>query len=78
MKIYKLNSSTIDYSFFMYNHDKNDKEQYSISRESRNWNWKSPILYDTVLFELRAVNNKKKNYNFDISTFETPFIIISQ
>lgn len=78
MKIYKLDSNTIDYSFFMYNHNKNDKEQYSISRESRNWHWKSPILYDTVLFELRAGDNKKKNYNFDISTFETPFIIISE
>ena len=78
MRIYKLNSNTQEFSFFLYDHKRNSNRELSISRESRNWHWKSPILYDTILFELRAGDNNKKNYNFDISTASSPFIIISE
>lgn len=78
MKIYKLNSNTQQFSFFLYDHKGNSNRELSISRDSITWKWNYPSKYNIATFELRAGDNKKKNYNFDISTFESPFIIISE
>lgn len=78
MRIYKLNSNTQEFSFFLYDHKGNSNRELSISRDSINWKWSYPSKYNIATFELRAGDNRKKNYNFDISTFESPFIIISE
>lgn len=78
MKIYKLKSNTQQFSFFLYDHNGNANRQLSIARDSKNWAWNIPTKYDLASFELRAGDNKKKNYNFDISTASSPFIIISE
>lgn len=78
MKIYKLISNIKEFSFFLYDHKGNSNRELSISRDSITWKWNYPSKYNIATFELRAGDNKKKNYNFDISTFESPFIIISE
>lgn len=75
-KIFLLESDMATHSFFV--PKKNTNSPFSIKIESGSWRWQRPESYSPVNFELQSSDNNRKNFNFDICTFASPFIIFSE
>lgn len=76
MKIYKLKSDTVNYSIFI---EETSEGQDSIMQLSVQNRWEPfASKYNPITLSLSQSDTGKKNYQFDICSFLSPFFIFSE
>ncbi|HDY7619953.1 TPA: hypothetical protein RQJ82_002170 [Vibrio vulnificus] len=76
MRIYKLRSDTVNYSVFI---EEIPEGQNSIMQRSVQNRWKGfDDKYNPIVVSLGQSDTGKKNYQFDICSFLSPFFIFSE